>query len=469
MLAAMSNFDFDFFVIGAGSGGVRASRIAATHGARVGVAEDRYLGGTCVNVGCVPKKLLAIGAHVRDELADARGYGWSVPPATHDWRTLIANKDAEIRRLNDVYRGVLERAGVKLFEAHASFLDPHTLKVGKDRVTARHILIASGSWPMVPPLPGAELGFTSNEAFHLPELPRRVLIVGGGYVAVEFAAIFHGLGSRVTQIHRGTSFLGSFDADLGTFLAAQMIHDGIDLRFHTIPEKLERTASGCIRVHLNDGPPLEVDGVLWATGRRPRLDGLNIEASGVQVDVTGSIPIDHDHRTNVPHIFAIGDVIERYALTPVAIAQGHALADLLFGNHPRTIDYDNVPTAIFSTPPIATVGLSEAVAFERLAGGIDVYKSEFRPLRHTLTGRQRRTLMKLVVDRATDRVLGVHMVGEDAPEILQGFAVALNAGATKADFDRTIGIHPTAAEEFVTMRTKSQPAALSGAASRAAD
>ncbi|GIL39526.1 glutathione-disulfide reductase [Roseiterribacter gracilis] len=458
----MSDFDFDYFVIGAGSGGVRSSRIAATHGARVGVAEDRYLGGTCVNVGCVPKKILSIGAHVRDELQDARGYGWTIPPAAHDWATLIANKDAEIQRLNDVYRGLLDRAGVKLFEAHASFIDPHTLKVGDKQVTAKNILIASGSWPMVPNIPGAELGFTSNEAFYLPTLPKRVLIVGGGYVAVEFAAIFHGLGSHVTQIHRGTSFLTSFDADLGTFLAAQMIHDGIDLRFHTIPERLEKTASGSIRVTLNDGEPLEVDGVLWATGRRPRLDGLNIEKSGVTVDVTGSIPIDHDHRTNVPHIFAIGDVVERYALTPVAIAQGHVLADLLFGNKQRSVDYDNVPTAIFSTPPIGTVGLSEAKAFERYHGGIDVYKSEFRPLRHTMTGRQRRTLMKLLVDRATDKVVGVHMVGEDAPEILQGFAVALNAGATKADFDRTIGIHPTAAEEFVTMRTPSQPAARSG-------
>jgi glutathione reductase (NADPH) len=464
----MSDFDFDLFVIGAGSGGVRASRIAATHGARVAVAEDRYLGGTCVNVGCVPKKILSIGAHMRDELQDARGYGWAIPPATQDWSTLIANKDLEIRRLNDVYRGLLDRAGVKLFEAHASFIDPHTLKVGDRIVTAENILIASGSWPIVPEIPGAELGFTSNEAFYLPALPKRVLIVGGGYVAVEFAAIFHGLGSRVTQIHRGTSFLSSFDADLGTFLASQMVHDGIDLRFHTIPEKLERTASGSIRVTLNDGEPLEVDGVLWATGRRPRLDGLNIEKSGVTVDVTGSIPIDHDHRTNVPHIFAIGDVVERYALTPVAIAQGHALADLLFGGQQRTVDYDNVPTAIFSTPPIGTVGISEAKAFERFAGGIEVYKSEFRPLRHTMTGRQRRTLMKLIVDRATDRVVGVHMVGEDAPEILQGFAVALNAGATKADFDRTIGIHPTAAEEFVTMRTPSQPAVRSGTIPRKA-
>jgi glutathione reductase (NADPH) len=464
----MSDFDFDLFVIGAGSGGVRASRIAATHGARVAVAEDRYLGGTCVNVGCVPKKILSMGAHVRDELQDARGYGWTIAPAAQDWPTLIANKDAEIQRLNDVYRGLLDRAGVKLFEAHASFIDPHTLNVGGRTVTAKNILIASGSWPMVPQIPGAELGFTSNEAFYLPELPKRVLIVGGGYVAVEFAAIFHGLGSRVTQIHRGTSFLTSFDADLGTFLASQMIHDGIDLRFHTIPEKLERTASGAIRVTLNDGEPLEVDGVLWATGRRPRLDGLNIEKSGVTVDVTGSIPIDHDHRTNVPHIFAIGDVVERYALTPVAIAQGHVLADLLFGGKQRSVDYDNVPTAIFSTPPIATVGLNEAAAFERFAGGIDVYKSEFRPLRHTMTGRQRRSLMKMVVDRATDRVVGVHMVGEDAPEILQGFAVALSAGATKADFDRTIGIHPTAAEEFVTMRTPSQPAVRSSALARKA-
>jgi glutathione reductase (NADPH) len=446
-------YDFDLFTIGAGSGGVRASRIAGQHGARVAIAEERYFGGTCVNVGCVPKKLLVYGAHYADEMADAAGYGWTVGPRSHDWSALIAAKDREIARLNGIYKRLLEGAGVRIFEARARLVDAHTVQVGDERVTAERILIATGGWPELPDQPGArEYGITSQDAFYLPKLPERVVIAGGGYIACEFAGIFHGLGARVTQLYRGKQILRGFDRDVREFVAEETVKAGIDLRFNTIIDRLEKTGE-CLLAHLSDGRCLEVDAAFYAIGRKPATQGLGLEAAGVETDGAGAIVVGPDYQTSVPGVYAIGDVTNRLNLTPVAIAEGHALADTLFGNRPRGISYDNVPTAVFSVPPVATVGLTEEQARARF-GAVDIYRTTFRPLKHVLTGRERRTLMKLVVDRASDRVVGCHMVGEDTPEMIQGVAVALNAGATKAVFDATIGLHPTAAEEFVTMRTK---------------
>ncbi len=449
----MPSYDFNFFVIGAGSGGVRAARIAAGHGARVGIAEEQYLGGTCVNVGCVPKKLLVYAAHFSHDFGDAAGFGWMVGDHAHHWPTLIANKDKEIARLNGVYRHLLEGAGCTLFEARATLLDPHTIAVDGRRMTAETVLIATGGRPVVPDTPGvAEHAITSNDAFYLEKLPRRVVIVGGGYISVEFAGIFNGLGAEVVQLYRGALFLRGFDDDVREVLAEEMARSGIDLRFRTEVESVQKTADGLL-VNLTDESVVEADAVMYATGRRPNTHGLGLEAAGVALDEHGAVRIDEHYRTNVPNIYAIGDVTNRIQLTPVALAEGHALADTLFGNRPRGVGYDNIPTAVFSTPPIGTVGLSEAEA-RRQHGAIDVYRSSFRPMKHTLSGRDERSMMKLVVDRASQRVLGCHMVGPDAPEIVQGLAIALNCGATKQDFDRTIGIHPTAAEEFVTMRVK---------------
>lgn len=448
-----SSYDFDYFVIGAGSGGVRSARIAAGYGARVAVAEDRHLGGTCVNVGCVPKKLLVYAAHFAQDFEDAAGFGWSVGPTRHDWARLIANKNAEIQRLNGVYRRLLEGAGVTIVEGRARLVDAHTVAVGEERYTADKILIATGGWPELPDIPGArEHGITSNEAFYLERLPGRILIVGGGYIGVEFAGIFHGLGSRVSLSYRGPLFLRGFDQDVREALAEEMARSGVELLFKTTVERVEK-AGDCLLAHMSDGQVIETDAVMFATGRKPNTDGLGLEEAGVRVDAAGAVIIDEDYRTTAANIYAVGDVTNRIALTPVAIAEGHALADTLFGNNPRRIDYENIPTAVFSLPPIGTVGLTEEEARRTLAG-VDIYTSSFRPMRHTLSGRQEKTLMKLVVDRADGRVVGCHMVGPDAPEIIQGLAVAMVAGATKADFDRTMGIHPTAAEEFVTMRTK---------------
>lgn len=449
----MAGYDFDYFVIGAGSGGVRSARIAAQHGAKVGIAEEQYLGGTCVNVGCVPKKLLVYAAHYGHDVEDAAGFGWSVPSATHSWRTLIANKNAEIERLNGIYRRLLEGAGATLFEARATLLDPHTLKVGERKVTAERILIATGGRPVLPDEPGArEHGITSEDAFFLPERPRRVIVAGGGYIAVEFAGIFHGLGAEVTQLYRGPMFLRGFDGDVRETLAEEMARSGIDLRFNTIITRIEKSHD-CLMVALSDGSVQPADAVLYAIGRRPNTRGLGLDAAGVATDGNGAITVDAGYRTSAGHIYAVGDVTDRVQLTPVAIAEGHFLADTLFGpGRDRAVSYADIPTAVFSTPPIGTVGMTEEQA--RARGPVDVYKSRFKPMKHTLSGRQERSLMKLVVDRASQKVLGAHMVGPDAAEILQGIAIAITAGATKADFDRTIGIHPTAAEEFVTLRTR---------------
>ena len=448
----MAGYDFDLFVIGAGSGGVRAARMSASWGARVAIAEERYLGGTCVNVGCIPKKLLVYAAHFREEAADAAGFGWRVGEPVFDWKTLIANKDTEIARLNGIYRTILENNKVKLFEARAVLNDPHTVEVGTDTVTAEFILVATGGWPVVPDIPGKEFAITSNEAFFLPEVPRRVLIVGGGYIAVEFAGIFHGLGVAVTQLYRGGLFMRGFDMDLRRHLAAEMVKKGIDLRFGANLAAIEKAGSRLAAV-LEDGTTLETDAVLYATGRAPNARNLGLEACGVDMGDNGAVIIDAHFRTSVDNIYALGDVTDRMLLTPVAIAEAMAFSRALFRGEAVAMDYADVPTAVFCQPPLGTVGLTEEAARARY-GAVDIYRTTFRALKNTLTGNSEQTLMKLIVDAASDRVVGCHMVGPDAGEIIQGIGVALKCGATKAQFDATVGIHPTAAEEFVTMREK---------------
>ncbi|WP_119678175.1 glutathione-disulfide reductase [Indioceanicola profundi] len=451
----MARYDYDLFVIGAGSGGVRAARIAGQYGARVAVAEERYFGGTCVNVGCVPKKFLVFGASYAHDFEDAAGYGWSVGERSFDWQTLIANKDREIQRLNGIYRRLLEGAGVTIFEGRARLgEEPHSVVVNGQTVTAERILIATGGWPELPSEPGAkEYGITSNEVFHLDRFPRRVIIAGGGYIATEFASIFNGLGAEVTQLYRGHQILRGFDRDVREFVSEELVKTGINIRYNTIISRIEK-AGDCLMASLSDERQLEVDAVIYAIGRVPMSRGLGLEEAGVEMDKGGAIKVNDQYQTSVPHIYALGDVTNRVNLTPVALAEGHVLADRLFGGREeRDVNYDNIPTAVFSIPPVATCGLTEEEARARF-GNVDVYRSNFKPMRHTLSGRDQRTMMKLVVERESQRVVGVHMVGADTPEMIQGIAVAMNAGATKQVFDRTIGLHPTAAEEFVTMRTK---------------
>lgn len=443
-------FDFDLFVIGAGSGGVRAARMAAGFGARVAIAEERYLGGTCVNVGCIPKKLFVYASHFTEDFEDAHGFGWNVPNRRFDWPRLVANKNREIVRLNGVYGRLLKESGAQLIDGRATLLDPHTVAVGETRCTAGRILIATGGWPRVPPLPGREHVITSNEVFHLESLPQRAVVVGGGYVAVEFAGILHGFGVHITQLYRGDLFLRGFDQECRAFLASEIRKRGVELKFNTDVAGVSRTQDG-LHVRLVDGTILETDLVLYATGRAPNTKGLGLEEAGVQLKPGGAIAVNASLQTSVPHIYAIGDVTDRVNLTPVATAEGTALARSLFGGIPSGVDYDGIPSCIFSQPNLAAVGFTEEAARAR-GREILVFRSTFTPLKQTLGGRNEKTLMKLVVDQATDRVLGAHMVGPDAGEIIQGIAVAMKAGATKAMFDATIGIHPTAAEEFVTMR-----------------
>lgn len=446
------SYDYDLFVIGAGSGGVRAARMSAGHGARVAVAEDTYLGGTCVNVGCVPKKLFVYGSHFAEEFEDAAAYGWTARHEPFDWPRLRDNKTREIERLNGIYRNLLENAGVTIHWGRATLEDPHHVRVGEAVYSAANILVATGSWPSVPDLPGREHAITSNEAFYLEEFPRRVTVVGGGYIAVEFAGIYAGLGAETTLLYRGPLFLRGFDDDVRRFVAAEIAKKGIDLRFSTEVEAIE-TRGDTRLLSLNDGQTLEADQVLYATGRTPKTAGLGLEAAGVELDDVGAIVVDHHYRSSVPNIYALGDVIDRHQLTPVAIAEGMCVAANLFTDQrPRSVDYELIPTAVFCQPNIGTVGLTEAEARSRFGDEIDIYAADFKPMKHTLTGRDERTLMKLVVTRSDDRVVGAHMVGPEAGEIIQGIAVAMTAGATKTHFDRTIGIHPTAAEEFVTMR-----------------
>jgi glutathione reductase (NADPH) len=447
----MARYDFDLITIGAGSGGVRASRMSAQMGAKVAIIEESRVGGTCVIRGCVPKKLLVYGAHFAEELEDAKGFGWTVPPPIFSWGQLIANKNREIDRLNGVYINLLKTAGVRLIEGHAVLVDAHKVDVGGKTYTAEHILIATGSRPHLPTIPGVDYTITSNEALDLLEQPHRIVIIGGGYIAVEFAGIFCALGSEVTLVVRGERLLRGFDAECVEAMAVEMGKRGMGLRLGRIPVKIEKAEDGAYTTFLDDGSELHSDLVLCATGRHPNTKGLNLPGLGIQTTATGSIAVDEYSTTSVPGIYAIGDVTDRMNLTPVAIAEGAAFARTVFGKEPIAVDYTNVPTAVFGQPPLAGVGLTEADA-RASHGAVDIYISRFRPMKHTLSGRDERTLMKLIADRRTQRILGCHMMGPDAPEIIQGLAIALKCGATKAEFDATIGIHPTAAEEFVTMR-----------------
>ena len=446
-------YDFDLITIGAGSGGVRASRVAAQYGARVAIVEERYLGGTCVNVGCIPKKLFVYASEFSEAVEDAAGFGWTAPKPGFDWRKLIANKNHEIERLNGVYGKLLTDSGVRIINGRAVVIEPHTVAIGNERLTAQYILVATGGWPTIPEIPGAELAISSNEAFFLERFPSRAIIVGGGYIGVEFAGIFHGLGAKVTLVHRGPLFLRGFDDDLRQALADEMRKREIELHFNSLVEKIEGNRAG-VRVRLSDGASLEADLIMFATGRAPNSRGLGLEQAGIALDANGAVMVDRYSCSSVPNIYAVGDVTNRRNLTPVAIAEGRAVAETLFNGKPMSVEYEDVPSAVFSQPPIGTVGLTEVEARERY-GKVDVYKSSFRPLKHTVSGRDERAFMKLVVDPKTDRVVGCHMMGPDAGEIIQGLAIALKCNATKAQFDATIGIHPSAAEEFVTMRTKS--------------
>ena len=448
----MPTYDYDLITIGAGSGGVRASRMAAGFGARVAVCEESRVGGTCVIRGCVPKKLLVYGAHFADDFADAAGYGWTVDAPSPGWSALIAKKNAEIDRLNGIYINLLANSGVELLDGKGRLIDAHTVEVAGRTVTAANILIATGSWPMTPPVAGIEHAISSNEALDLLQLPRRMVIIGGGYIAVEFAGIFNGFGVEVTVIEILDNILAGFDDDLRATLAAEMDKRGIAVRTATVIESVEKTASG-YRLAITGEDAVETDLVMCATGRAPNTRGIGLEEAGVEVDRRGAVVVDEYSRTSVANIFAVGDATNRMNLTPVAIAEGSAVAQTLFNDNPTKVDHTGIPTAVFSQPPMATVGLTEAAA-RQAYGTVDVYTSEFRPMKYTLSGRDERTFMKLVVDPATDRVLGCHMAGADAPEIIQGLAIALKCGATKAQFDATVGIHPSAAEEFVTMREK---------------
>jgi glutathione reductase (NADPH) len=453
--------DFDLFVIGGGSAGVRCARIAAGYGARVGVAEERFWGGTCVNIGCVPKKLLVQAGEYGAWADDAAGFGWTIKKGPHDWSKLIAAKDREIDRLEGIYRKLLNGAGAKVFDGRATFVDAHTIEINGERVTAERIVIATGGHPERPNIPGAELGIISDDAFYLKTMPKTVAMIGSGYIAVEFAGIFKALGAEVHLIYRQPLPLRGFDQDMREGLAEAMAAQGIVLHPGCHPERLE--ADGDARIlTFGGGQTLKADLIFFATGRKANVKGLGLESIGVETDARGAIRINAQLETTVPHIYAIGDVTDRVNLTPVATAEGHALADTLFGSKPRSISLQNVPSAVFSTPPVGTVGLTEEEAAAH--GAVDVYVTKFTPMRHNLSGRVRKTLMKLVVDAATQKVVGVHMLGEDAPEIIQGIAIAVVMGATKADFDRTIGIHPTAAEEFVTLRTRTRTTEMAKAA-----
>jgi glutathione reductase (NADPH) len=445
-------FDFDLFVIGAGSGGVRAARMAAQRGVRVAVAEAAALGGTCVNLGCIPKKLYSYAAGYAEAFEEARGFGWTVEDPVFDWDALKAGRAKEISRLNGVYGQLLKAAGVTVIEGWAQVCGPHEVMVGAERHRARHILIACGGTPYVPDIPGREFVITSDEMFDLPVFPRRLLVVGGGYIACEFASIFNGLGAEVTQVQRSGGLLSGFDQDVRNFIASEMGKAGVDIRLNAEVAVVARQDDGSLLATLGDGLQVAADTVLYATGRIPNTVGLGIETVGLKTADKGAIAVDAHYRTNVPSIHAIGDVSSRLQLTPVALGEAMALVDRLFGDRKRTVDYACIPTAVFTHPNIGTVGDTEAEARKKY-GDVEIFRADFRALRHTLSGRDERSLVKLVVDKASDRVVGLHVVGPDAGEIVQGFAVALRAGATKALFDSTIGVHPTLAEELVTLRT----------------
>lgn len=459
----MSAYDYDLITLGAGSGGVRASRLAGSYGARVAVIEDSRLGGTCVVRGCIPKKLLVYGAHVADDIEDARAYGWTIGEVSFDWGRLIAAKNAELDRLEGVYGNLLRNAGVDILKGRGRVVDAHTVAVklhdGSERaITAERLLVATGGHPLLPPVPGIELALTSTEALDLPALPEEIVILGGGYIAVEFAGIFNALGVKTTIVIRADQILRGFDTDVRNHLTEELEKKGIIIRANTKVERLEKTADGWVTVHLGDGSALRASHVLAATGRGPNTRGLGLAEIGVALDPqSGAVQVDEWSRTSVPSIWAVGDVTDRINLTPVAIGEGRAFAETEFNNNPITMDHANVPAAVFSQPPIGTVGLSEQDA--RAHGPVDIYLTRFRPLKHTITKREEQVLMKLVVRRADQVVVGAHMVGADSPEIIQGIAIAIKLGLTKAQLDSTVALHPTAAEEFVTMRTP-QPEAI---------
>lgn len=455
-MTSQDNYDYDLFTIGAGSGGVRAARVAGARGVRVAVAESSDLGGTCVNLGCVPKKLMMYASAYSDAFADAAGFGWTVGPQTFDWATLIERKNAEIARLNGIYGNLLDRTGVELIRGRATVTGPHSVEVSGKTYTARHILVATGSRPVMPPIPGVEHAITSDEVFHLKARPKRVTIVGGGYIGVEFAGIFAGMGSQVTLVHRGKQLLRGFDEDLRSRLGASLLARGIDLRLQTEVAAVVKQADGLeLSLKGADGTQaFATDLLMFATGRRPNTQGLGLEDVGVKLSPKGAVLVDDYFQTSVPSIRALGDVIDRVALTPVALEEGMAVVKTLFEDQPTSVDYSNIATGVFSQPPLATVGLTEAEAAKQAPAGLDVYTSEFRPMRNTLSGRSQRSFMKMIVCRESQRVLGVHMLGPDGPEIIQAIAICLKMGATKAQFDATIGLHPSTAEEFVTMRSK---------------
>ena len=445
-----ANHDYDLFVIGGGSGGVRAARMAAETGARVAIAEEYRYGGTCVIRGCVPKKLFSYAAHFHEDFEDSAGFGWAVEGARFDWARLIANKDTEIKRLEGIYERLLSDAGVAIHRGHARLIDPHRVEVDGQSMSAETVLIATGGHPVFPPGHGWEHGISSSEAFHLEALPKRAVVYGGGYVAAEFASIFNGLGVEVTQIYRRAQILRGFDDDVRNTLAAELVKKGIDLRVETLIDRIDKKGS-VLTVHLSDGSTLETGLVMAATGRAPNTENLGMAEAGVATDERGAVKVDAYSRSTQANIYAVGDVTDRVNLTPVAIAEAMAFVDTVYRGAPRALEHKDISSAVFSHPPVSTVGLTEAEAREQY-GAVDIYRATFRPLKHTLSGRDEQTMMKLVVERATQKVVGAHMVGLDAPEIIQGMAVAIKAGATKQVFDSTVGIHPTAAEEFVTMR-----------------
>jgi glutathione reductase (NADPH) len=446
----MSKYQYDLFVIGAGSGGVRAARMSAGFGASVAIAEDRYLGGTCVNVGCVPKKLFVYASHISEEIENARGFGWSIGKSDFDWSTLIKNKNTEIKRLNGIYKKLLDNTGVETIHGRATIVDEHTVEVEGQQITAERILVATGGWPSIPDIPGKEHIISSNEAFFLDSLPEKIIIVGGGYIAVEFACIFHGLGVDTTLVYRGTLFLRGFDQDLRKVLAEEMQKKGIKIKFNSNISEIEKAKDQFIAT-LEDGEQLEAGQIMYATGRKPMTDNLGLEKVGIKLDGNNAIKVNEQYQTNVPSIYAVGDVTNRVNLTPVALAEGMVLAKRFFANEEKDVDYSDIPTCVFSQPNIGTVGLTEEEAREK-HDDIELYKSSFKPMKLSLSDSNEKTFMKLIVDKKSDRVVGVHMLGPDAGEIIQGIGIALKAGATKKVFDSTIGIHPTAAEEFVTMR-----------------
>jgi len=446
----MNKFDYDLFVIGAGSGGVRAARMASDFGARVAIVEDRYLGGTCVNVGCVPKKLLFYASHFSEDFKNAKGFGWSVASTDFNWQKLIKNKNTEIERLNSVYGKLLDDADVELIDGHGTLIDAHTVAVNNKHYSTERILIATGGWPSIPDIPGKEHVISSNEIFFLETLPEKIIIVGGGYIAVEFAGILNGFGVDTTLLYRGPLFLRGFDQDVRKFLAEEMRKKGIQLKFETNIDSIKKIDNQ-LQATLTDKSILLAGEIMYATGRKPTTGDMGIESLGISLDKNTAIVVNDQYQTNIPSIYAVGDVTNRVNLTPVALAEGMFLARLLYKNEDSLVEYENIPTCVFSQPNIGTVGLTEEAAREKHKQ-IDVYKSSFTPMKHTLSGDDEKTFMKLIVDKETDRVIGVHMVGPEAGEVIQGIGIAMKAGASKSDFDKTIGIHPTTAEEFVTMR-----------------